>query len=288
MREFRLATRASPLALWQARAVAALLRQHHPGLIVRLVTITTGGDLDRETPLHRSETVGVFVREVQAAVLAGRAEAAVHSAKDLPTSEPTGLVIAACLRRADPRDALVGAESLAALPPGALVGTSSLRRQAQLAARRGDLRFASIRGNVETRLMKVEAGEFAATVMAMAGLARLGLLRRARAAPLDPWMECTPAPAQGAIAVECRADDRRAQRLLAALDHRETAIAIGVERAVLAGLAGGCSLPLGCLCRRREGRWRLRVRLGTDDGLRELDLDGCAAGLAERALERLG
>lgn len=288
-RTFRLATRASNLALWQARHVAALLRRSHPGLAVELVRVSSSGDGDHATPLYRMGNVGVFVKEVQEAVLQGRADAGVHSCKDLPTEEPAGLAMAAILARADARDALIGAASLAELPAGALVGTSSLRRQAQLAHARADLRFTSIRGNVETRLRKVAAGEVAATIMAMAGLKRLGLLRQGNAVPLDPWSECTPAPAQGAVAVDCRAGDRRARQLLACLHHRESALAVGIERAVLAGLAGGCSLPLGCHARRGgDGRWRLRVRLGQAGGaLRELDLEGPASELAARALAQL-
>ena len=284
MRTLRLATRSSPLALWQARHVAAGLRRAHPGLRVELVPTTSSGDGDHATPLYRMNNVGVFCKEVQEAVLAGRADAGVHSCKDLPTAEPAGLVLAAILERADARDVLVGAASLAALAPGALIGTSSLRRQCQLAAARPDLRFTSIRGNVETRLRKVQAGEVAATLMAMAGLQRLGLLRRAHAVPLDPDRECTPAPAQGAVAIDCRAGDRRTRWLVAALHHHQTATAIGIERAVLAGLAGGCSLPLGCHARRVAGRWTLRVRLGGAAGLSEATLSGAAAGLPAQAL----
>ena len=285
----RLATRGSNLALWQARHVAARLRRNHPGIRVRLVVVEASGDGDHATPLYRMGNVGVFCKEVQQAVLEGRADAGVHSMKDLPTSEPDGLVVAAVLERADPRDVLVGAASLAALPPGALVGTSSLRRQAQLAQARPDLRFASIRGNVETRLRKVREreGGVAATIMAYAGLKRLGLLRRADAAPLDPWTACTPAPAQGAVAVDCRAGDHRMRTLLAALHHHDTAIAVGIERTVLAGLSGGCSLPLGCFARRRDGRWELRIRMGRDGGLFETALGGRAAALPALAAAAL-
>lgn len=273
----RLATRASRLALWQARHVAGLLRRHHPGLAVILVPITSSGDVDHATPLYRLGGIGVFCKEVQEAVLAGRADAGVHSMKDLPTSEPAGLALAAVLRRADPRDALIGADSIADLPAGALVGSSSLRRIAQLKTLRPDLRFTSIRGNVETRLRKVRDGEVAATVMACAGLLRLGLMRRAAAIPLDPELICTPAPAQGAVAVDCRAGDQRTLRLLGGMHHDPTARAVAVEREVLAGLGGGCSLPLGCLVRRQQLRWQVHARLGLDQGLREVRL--CAAAL---------
>lgn len=286
----RLATRGSNLALWQARHVAALLRHHHQGLSVRLVVVNSSGDTDHATPLYRmGNNVGVFCKEVQQAVLDGRADAGVHSMKDLPTSEPDGLGVAAVLERADPRDVLVGAHALAALPHGALIGTSSLRRQAQLLHARPDLRFTSIRGNVETRLRKVREreGGVVATIMAYAGLKRLGLLRLADAAPLDPWGECTPAPAQGAVAVDCRSGDRRTRSLLAPLHHPQTATAVGIERTVLAGLAGGCSLPLGCFARQRGGRWELRLRLGREQGLYESALNGPARDLPPRAADLL-
>lgn len=286
---FRLATRGSPLALWQARWVSARLRRHHPGLPVQLVIVSSTGDGDHATPLYRMGNVGVFVKEVQQAIADGRADAGVHSMKDLPTSEPDGLTVAAVLEREDPRDALIGAGSLAALPADALIGTSSLRRQAQLAAARPDVRFASIRGNVETRLRKVRERDqgVVATVMAWAGLKRLGLLRAAGAVPLDPFRESTPAPAQGAVAVDCRTGDRRTRTLLACLHHHETAIAVAIERTVLAGLAGGCSLPLGCLAVRAAAGWRVRVRLGRDQRLVELDAHGPAADLPTRILDAL-
>jgi hydroxymethylbilane synthase len=285
----RLATRASPLALWQAREVAARLRRVRPGLRVQLVPVVASGDQDHATPLYHMGGIGVFAKEVHQAVLDGRADAGVHSCKDLPTQEPAGLVLAAILPRADPRDALIGAASLDALPAQAVIGTSSLRRQAQLQALRGDLRFASIRGNVATRLRIVAAGTVAATIMAMAGLRRLGLARSAGAVPLDPWHSCTPAPGQGAIAVDCRSTDRRTRLLCAAIDDAESHRAIVIERQVLSGLQGGCSLPLGCYARCRHGIWHLRVRLAQADGrLRELSLQGPATQLARRALDLLG
>jgi hydroxymethylbilane synthase len=284
----RLATRGSNLALWQARHVASCLRQRHAGIQVQLIVVNASGDNDHATPLYRMGNIGVFCKEVQQAILENRADAGVHSMKDLPTSEPDGLAIAAVLERADPRDVLVGAAAISALPPNALIGTSSLRRQAQLAHIRPDLRFTSIRGNVETRLRKVREGEVAATIMAYAGLKRLGLLRRADAAPLDPWTTCTPAPAQGAVAVDCRADDQRTQILMAGFHHRETATAVGIERTILAGLAGGCSLPLGCFARRREGLWHVRIRLGRGVGLFETELSGSSWELPRLAARALG
>jgi len=288
-RPFRLATRASPLALWQARDVARRLRRAHPGLRVTLVPLVSTGDRDLTTPLFGLGIQGVFVKEVQNAVLSGAADAGVHSCKDLPTSGPETLIIAAIPPRADPRDVLIGAAAISALPPDALIGTSSLRRQVQLTALRGDLRFTSLRGNVHTRLRKLAAGDAAASVMAHAGLHRLGLLRVAAAVPLDPEHECTPAPAQAALAIECRRDDHTTCWRLAALDHHATRAAITIERTVLAGLRGGCSLPLGCLARRIDGRWRLVVRLGRDDGsLHTVTIEAVSAdGLAQRMLAAL-
>jgi hydroxymethylbilane synthase len=287
-RAFRLATRRSPLALWQARAVARRLRLRHPGLDVELVPMVSSGDKDRVTALYDSGTVGMFVKEIQAAVLAGEADAGVHSCKDLPTTLPKGLALVGMLERADPRDALIGAASVHELPQAALVGTSSLRRQVQLARLRPDLRFAPMRGNVESRLRKLAGGEVAATVLAMAGLKRLGLIEAAHASPLHPWDECVPAPGQGAIALDCRTDDPHARSLLGALTDRDTMIAVTVEREVLGDLAGGCSLPLGCFVRRSGSRWLACVSLGVDGSVRHrFELRGQPAELGRDILTRL-
>lgn len=287
MSRLRLATRASPLALAQARLVAQGLRARWPGLTVSLVPIVSRGDQDRHLALDRAGTVGVFVIEIQQAVLAGRADAGVHSAKDLPTSLPPGLCLGAVLPRADPRDCLIGAEALPALPAQAVVGTSSPRRHSQLQRLRPDLRVVPLRGNVDTRLAKVQAGEVAATVLAAAGLGRLGLARRAHAVPL-PIEVMVPAPAQGAIAVDCRQADRRTQRLLARLNHRDSARAIAIERAVLAGIGGGCAAPLGCLAWREHGRWRVRARLQRATQWAEADVTAAGAAAAIRqTLEHL-
>jgi hydroxymethylbilane synthase len=229
----------------------------------------------------------MFVKEIQAAVVAGEADAGVHSCKDLPTALPAGLTLAAIMRRADPRDALVGAASLAALPSGALVGTSSLRRQLQLARLRPDLRFGPIRGNVDTRIRKIRSGEVAATVLACAGLSRLRLLRDAVAVPFDPVAEISPAPAQGAVAVDCRVGDHRARWLLSTITHRDSERAVAIERAVLAAFAGGCSLPLGCWARREGGSWRVTGRLFLDQRWRDADYRGAAAAAAPSVIARL-
>ena len=286
-RSLRLATRASPLALWQANWVAKRLRTAHPGLHVVLVPMHSSGDLDRVTTLYQSSTVGVFVREIQAAVLDGRADAGVHSCKDLPTTSPEGLSLASVQPRADVRDALVTRDGLKLidLPHGAVIGTSSLRRQTQLAHLRPDLRFVPIRGNVDTRLRKLRDGEADATILAMAGLHRLGLVARSRAVALDPWHESVPAPAQGAVALDCRSDDLRTRRLLWAINHLPTLRSIVIERQILANLEGGCSLPLGCLVQRTpEGRWRARIRLGDlNVPLREMTLDGDPMTFVDKA-----
>lgn len=288
----RLATRNSPLALWQARWVSGLLRRAHPGLRVELVPMTSSGDRDRSAALYQSTSVGVFVREIQQAVLEGRADAGVHSCKDLPTQSPDGLVFAATPGRADPRDALITADGrgLDDLPLGAVVGTSSLRRQVQLAARRPDLQFVPIRGNVDTRIAKLKRGEVQATLLAMAGLHRLGLVVASRAVPLDPWNVCVPAPAQGIVALDCRDGDRLTQHRLAAISDPEAWRAATLERAILRACEGGCSLPLGVHARRREGRWELAGALGSDIGahpLRTVHLGGDPTTLAERAVTAL-
>ncbi len=285
--EFRIATRSSPLALWQARWVASRLRRLHPRLRVRLVPIVSSGDRDRVTALYDSSTVGMFVREIQAAVLAGDADAGVHSCKDLPTTLPSGLALAAVMPRADARDALVGATGIAGLRQGALVGTSSLRRQLQLAHARPDLRFVPIRGNVDTRVRKVREGEVDATVLASAGLSRLGLLRAVAAVPLDAIVACVPAPAQGAVAVDCRDGDRRARWLLGSISHHDSARAATIERAVLSSFAGGCSLPLGCYAWRDQGSWHAVARLCIDGGIRECRHQGSAEELARRVIVSL-
>ena len=237
-RPLRVATRGSELARWQARRVAALL-----GADTELVVVSTSGDERPDVPIHAVGGTGIFVKEVQQAVLDGRADLAVHSAKDLPASDaPDGLVLAAVPERADPRDALVGS-TLHALPPGARVATGSVRRRAQLAALRPDLTFAELRGNIATRLSR--APEFAAVVVAAAALERLGLADRADDI-LEPSV-MLPQVAQGALAVECRTDDHDSLARVAAIDDARAHLAVGAERAYLAELGGGCDLPCGAL-----------------------------------------
>jgi hydroxymethylbilane synthase len=266
-RRVRLATRGSPLARWQADHVAALLRAAHPGIEVEAVVVSTLGDRRLDQDIWQLGGVGVFVKEVQAAVLDGRADGAVHSAKDLP-SDPAlaapGLVIAAVPERGDPRDALVG-RSLADLPPGARVATGSTRRRAQLADLRPDLTFTGLRGSIATRVAKVAEGEVAAVVVAAAALDRLGRLDEA-AEVLAPEV-VVPQIGQGALAVECREDDGDLRGLLAAIEHAPTRRAVDAERGFLASLGGGCELPAAAhAVVAGDGGARLTALLATLDG----------------------
>lgn len=238
----RVATRGSRLALWQAERVATLLRER--GATVELVLVSTEGDRRQDVEIHAMGGTGVFVKEVQQAVLEGRADLAVHSAKDLPSLTPEGLVLAAVPERADPRDALVG-RPLDDIPTGGRVATGSVRRRAQLAAARPDLAFAPLRGNIETRLRK--AAGFDAVVVAVAALARLGLEHEL--AEILPTSVLLPQVAQGALAVECRADDASTIEVLRALDDAAAHREVAAERAFLATMGGGCDLPVGALAR---------------------------------------
>jgi hydroxymethylbilane synthase len=242
MATLRLATRGSPLALRQTELVSELLRQAHPDLEVEPLVVRTQGDRDATSPLDQIGGQGVFVTEVEAAVAEGRAEAAVHSAKDMPSVMPAALVLGAVPTRADPRDGLVGA-TLAGLPAGGLVATGSARRRAQLAALRPDLVFTDLRGNMARRVAVAESGEVSAVVVAVAAMERLGWLGQVRDV-LDP-VDLLPQAGQGAIAVQCRADDPGTRRLLAAIGHEPSQRALRAERAVLAALGGSCVLPVG-------------------------------------------
>jgi len=254
----RIATRGSRLALWQAERIAALL-----GGDAELVVVSTTGDQRTDVPIWAMGGTGVFVKEVQQAVLDGRADLAVHSAKDLPSETAQGLRLAAVPERADPRDALVGT-GLDGVPAGGTIGTGSVRRQAQLAALRPDVRFVSIRGNIETRIGKA-GSEVDAVVVALAALERLGLTERV-AEVLDPQV-MLPQVAQGALAVECRADDEPTAARLTALDDASARRAVDAERAFLRRLGGGCDLPCGALAESRaDGSVAIDVLLATLDG----------------------
>ena len=244
----RIGTRGSRLAMIQAEGVAAALRGRTPGLEVRVEAFRTEGDRDRATPLVRLPGIGFFVKELEAALLDGRIDLAVHSMKDVPTQVPDGLDAAAAVpERADPRDCLVtvGGLRLEDLPHGAIVGSSSPRRRAMLLALRPDLAFVDLRGNVETRLAKLEAGVCRATILARAGLDRLGLVGP-RMVTLEPEV-LLPAAGQGALALECRARDEAVRRAVAPLDHAATRAAVVAERALVGRLGAGCRTPLGVL-----------------------------------------
>jgi hydroxymethylbilane synthase len=244
MPQLRLATRESALALWQTEHVAACLRQAHPGLEVVLVPMTTRGDQLQDRPLSEVGGKGLFLKELEVAMMEGRADAAVHSLKDVPMELDGPFELAAILERANPFDAFVSVkyEALEELPYGAKVGTSSLRRQALLRAHRPDLKLVDLRGNVNTRLAKLDAGDYDAIVLACAGLERLGLGARIREQLVAPRF--IPAAAQGAIAVECRQGQPDILALLAALDHAPTRACVSAERAMTRTLGGSCQVPI--------------------------------------------
>jgi hydroxymethylbilane synthase len=244
----RIATRQSALALWQAEHVAARLRAAHPGLAVELVPMTTRGDQITDRPLADIGGKGLFLKELEVAMLERRADIAVHSFKDVPMDLESGFAIGAVLERADAADAFVSVHfaRLDTLPQNARVGTSSLRRQAQLKALRPDLVALDLRGNVNTRLNKLDAGDYDAIVLACAGLERLGLAERIRSRLEAPaWL---PAAAQGAIAIEQRAGDARAADLLAPLHDADTARCVSAERALTRHLQGSCQVPIAAFC----------------------------------------
>ena len=266
----RIATRKSQLALWQAQHVAMLLRQAHSGLEVVLVPLVTQGDRIQDRSLAAIGGKGLFIKELEVALEEQRADMAVHSMKDLPGDLPAGLTIAAVLERADARDALVTAKAsdLDGLPRGARVGTSSLRRQAQLLAARPDLRIETLRGNVDTRLRRHDAGEMDAIVLACAGLTRLGMESRITAR-LDPTL-CLPAVAQGVIGIECRADDERTLGLVSVLNHRDTRAAMDAERAFAHRLGGSCQSPIAAHATLDGQRLALEGLVAEPDGSRLL------------------
>jgi hydroxymethylbilane synthase len=295
----RAATRGSQLAQWQAWRVGTLLEAAHPGLKVELVLVETTGDRRRDVPLWEVGGQGIFVKEVQAAVLDAGADFAVHSAKDLPSTTAPGLVLAAVPERGDPRDALVGS-TLEGLGVGARVATGSVRRRAQLAWLRPDLTFADLRGNIGTRLQR--AADHDAVVIAMAALERLGLVDDL-AATAGPWEALDPSillpqVGQGALAAECRADDGGTRALLAALEHGPSRRAVDAERAFLARLGGGCDLPVGAYAREgAEGELSLEGLIASADGRMVVrrhktgpagDPPGLGTRLAEELLQRGG
>lgn len=262
----RIATRQSPLALWQAHYVKKQLETFHPQLQVELVSMVTRGDILLDTPLAKVGGKGLFVKELELALLDGRADIAVHSLKDVPVAFPEGLGLVTICERDDPRDAFVSNkyENMDALPSGSIVGTSSLRRQCQIAEQRPDLIIRSLRGNLGTRLGKLDSGEYDAIILAVAGLNRLEMQSRIRYA-LPPEVSL-PAVGQGAIGIECRLDDARTQSLLAPLNHAETAIRVSAERAMNIRLEGGCQVPIGSYAELTDDGLWLRALVGAPDG----------------------
>lgn len=291
----RIATRKSLLALWQAEYVKRELERHHPGLEVELLGMTTKGDRILDAPLAKVGGKGLFVKELEQAMYDGRADIAVHSMKDVPVELPEGMALPVICEREDPRDAFISPRfaDLDALPEGARVGSSSLRRQCQVRARRPDLVVRDLRGNVQTRLGKLDAGEYDAIILATAGLLRLEL--EERIACRLPVEVSLPAIGQGAVGIECRADDIRLQELLAPLHHPETATVVAAERALNRRLEGGCQVPIaGYAVLEGDGLW-LRALVGSPDGRTVIrgevrgapaDAETLGTGLAEDLLAR--
>jgi hydroxymethylbilane synthase len=284
-RPLRIGTRASKLARWQSDWVASELRKL--GVDVEIVEITTRGDVEQLGPVASIGAQGVFTKEIQAAVLGGVVDLAVHSLKDLPTEQAHGLILAATPPREQMADAFVAREaaSLAELPAGARVGTGSQRRRAQLLHLRPDLHVAGIRGNVDTRLRKLDEGEFDAIILAAAGLTRLGLAERVTEYLEPPRM--LPAPGQGALALECRADDDETRRLVGKLDDLATRLGVVAERALLAALHGGCSAPIAAWGRREGDLLKVDGLVASLDGrevLRTAMIAELPSGDGDRAL----
>jgi hydroxymethylbilane synthase len=279
----RIATRTSPLAMWQANHVKALLEQAHPGLQVELLGMKTQGDKILDTPLAKIGGKGLFVKELETALLSGEADIAVHSMKDVPVELPDGLHLSVILEREDPRDAFVSNKytRIANLPDGSVVGTSSLRRQCQLMARRPDLTIKTLRGNVGTRLSKLDQNNYDAIILASAGLHRLGFSSRIA----DPvaYDVILPAIGQGAIGIECRSDDARVNEILQPLNHAETAFCVEAERALNHELQGGCQVPIAGFATIEHDQLFLRGLVGEPDGSKLIQ--GEAHGKVEQANE---
>mgnify|MGYP000878171081 CR=1 FL=1 len=265
-RTLRIATRQSLLALWQAEFVKARLEELHADLNVELVTMVTRGDKILDTPLAKIGGKGLFVKELEVSMLEGRADIAVHSMKDVPMEFPEGLGLSVICERETPTDAFVSNtyNHFDELPQGAVVGTSSLRREVQLRERRPDLEIKTLRGNVQTRLGKLDAGEYDAIILASAGLIRLELKDRIKH-QIDST-ESLPAGGQGAVGIECRMDDLETQALLAPLNHDETAARVIAERAMNKRLEGGCQVPIGCYAELEGDQLWLRGLVGRPDG----------------------
>lgn len=271
-RRLRIATRRSALAVWQAEHVADALRAAHPGLTVELVRLSTRGDQVLDRPLASIGGKALFVKELENGLLAGEADIAVHSMKDVPAAVelPPGLHVPVITERGDPRDAFIANrfDSFDALPPGARVGTASLRRECQLRARRPDLDVRVLRGNVNTRLAKLDDGEFDAIVLAATGLQRLGLA--GRITRVMPPEESLPAVGQGALGIECREDDESLNTLIQSLDHAPSRARVGAERAMSARLHGSCTAPMAAYAEIVDETLHVRGLVGRRDGSRVL------------------
>ncbi len=280
-----IATRKSPLALWQAYFVKDALEEAHPDLTIELLELTTQGDKILDTPLAKVGGKGLFVKELEVAMLDGRADIAVHSMKDVPMEFPEGLGLAVIAKREDPRDAFVSNHynSLDSLPKGAVVGTCSLRRQCQLMAKRPDLIIKSLRGNVNSRLAKLDAGDYDAIILASAGLIRLEFADRI--AQFIPPEVILPAAGQGAVGIECRLEDESTQQYLAVLSDPETEIRVRAERAMNTRLQGGCQVPIGGFAELNAEKLTVRGLVGSIDGT--VILSDSVMGLADDA-ETLG
>lgn len=283
-RHLRIATRKSALALWQAEFVKARLEQLHPELTVSLVPMVSRGDQLLDSPLAKIGGKGLFVKELETAILNDEADLAVHSMKDVPMAFPEGLGLYVICEREDPRDAFVSNhfEHVDSLPQGSVLGTSSLRRQAQIMARRPDLTVRFLRGNVNTRLAKLDAGEYDAIILAAAGLMRLGFDERIRYAM--PPEESLPAGGQGAVGIECRSADTELHALLAPLNDEDSALRVRAERALNTHLNGGCQVPIACYAERANGQLWLRGMVGNPDGTLLLTAQATGADSAPEAL----
>jgi hydroxymethylbilane synthase len=280
--------------MWQAEHVAAALKKAHSEIQVELLGMTTQGDRILDTPLAKIGGKGLFIKELEQGLISGEADIAVHSMKDVPVALPQGLHLPVIMQREDPRDAFVSNrfKNIDELPQGACVGTSSLRRQCQLAEQRPDLQIKSLRGNVNTRLRKLDDGDYDAIILAAAGLKRLGFEDRITA--LIGPEQSLPAIGQGAVGIECRVDDARVNELIAPLHHLETAYCVAAERAMNQGLNGGCQVPIAGYAMLEAGNLWLRGLVGEPDGSRIIrgevegstqEAQAMGEGLAERLLE---
>ncbi len=286
LKTLRIATRKSPLAVWQAEHVARRLTDLHPGIHIELKRMVTRGDKILDSPLSKIGGKGLFVKELEQGMLDGEADIAVHSMKDVPMEFPEGLHLAAIMEREDPRDAFVSNNypDLAALPEGAQVGTSSLRRSTQLKEHFPHLKILDLRGNVNTRLKKLDDGNYDAIILAAAGLKRLGFLERITA--LLPPKQSLPAMGQGAIGIECRQGDATIETLIRPLNHAETALCVTAERAMNHRLNGGCQVPIAGYAELHEGRLNLRGLVGSPDGKRVVRVELEASALDAESLGR--